>query len=176
MRGDRDGRRVRRGTDMRFLWQTDQRSLRWFEGSAGAAQAARQGDGTKGRDRASFRVPREADSQGDEAVIFRYFGRWRPDGGGVRFPTPIGVNCSLCKEVIDVGDCGVFALMDGKLLPHHRECGFRAVMGGIGHFLDHQLWCQVIEDPDGGRSYRESALEVWEWIRQQPISGIEGMG
>jgi hypothetical protein len=46
--------------------------------------------------------------------------------------------------------------------PIHRECGFRAVSGGIGHFEDHEYWCQTRHDPDGGRSRRQSALEVWE--------------
>lgn len=107
-------------------------------------------------------------------MTFRYFGRWHPEGGGVRFPTPIGRKCSLCKEPIDEGDAGVFAHTNGRLVPHHRECGFREVMGGIGHFLDHELWCEVIGDPDAGLSYRESALQVWEFTRQNPISGIGG--
>lgn len=105
-------------------------------------------------------------------MTFRYFGKWIPEGGGVRFPTPIGRLCSLCKEAIDEGDAGVFAYMNGSLVPHHRECGFRSVMGGIGHLIDHEFWCKVIGDPDAGRSYRESALEVWDW--QNPISGIGG--
>jgi hypothetical protein len=46
--------------------------------------------------------------------------------------------------------------------PVHKECGLRAVSGGIGHFEDHQLWCKTRHDPDGGRTYRQSALEVWE--------------
>jgi hypothetical protein len=45
--------------------------------------------------------------------------------------------------------------------PVHKECGFRAVSGGIGHFEDHHLWCQTRHDPDGGRTRRQSALEVW---------------
>ena len=45
--------------------------------------------------------------------------------------------------------------------PVHKECGFRAVSGGIGHFEDHHHWCQTVHDPDGGRSVRQSSLEVW---------------
>jgi hypothetical protein len=45
--------------------------------------------------------------------------------------------------------------------PVHKECGFRAVSGGIGHFEDHHYWCQTRHDPDGGRTRRQSALEVW---------------
>lgn len=107
-------------------------------------------------------------------MTFRYFGVWAPAGGGVRFPTPIGKKCVLCHEMIDEGDCGVFSQMDGTLVPNHRECGFREVIGGIGHLKDCRFWCHTIGDPDGGRSYRESALEVWEWSRQHPISGIGG--
>jgi len=114
-------------------------------------------------------------------MSFRYFGKWTPDGGGVRFPTPIGMTCHLCNETFDVGDCGTYASVSLRgeapevLLPSHRECAFRSVMGGIGHLEDHNFWCSdAVNDPDGGRSYRESALEVWEWAKQHPISGIEG--
>jgi hypothetical protein len=50
--------------------------------------------------------------------------------------------------------------------PVHKECGLRAVSGGIGHFEDHHLWCQVRHDPDGGRTRRQSALEVWDHMNR----------
>ena len=46
-----------------------------------------------------------------------------------------------------------------------RECSLRSVLGGIGHMEDHQHWCREVGDPDGGRSDRQSALEVWAWVR-----------
>jgi hypothetical protein len=105
---------------------------------------------------------------------FRYFGNWVPDGGGVKYPTPIGLTCCMCLEVVDEGDCGTFTRLNGDLKPLHRECGMREVLGGIGHLMDHHTWCQIVGDPDAGRSYRESALEVWEWTRQHVITGTEG--
>jgi hypothetical protein len=44
----------------------------------------------------------------------------------------------------------------------HKECGFRAVQGGIGHYEDHTKWCIGQHDPDGGRTRRQSSLEVWD--------------
>lgn len=43
----------------------------------------------------------------------------------------------------------------------HVECMFREVMGGIGHHENHPYWCLLRHDPDGGRTDRQSALEVW---------------
>jgi len=111
-------------------------------------------------------------------VRFRYFGDWFPEGGGVSFPTPIGSICSLCKEVFDVGDCGHYLVVHHEhgtnLQPVHRECAFREVVGGIGHLKNHEFWCVTIHDSDGGRSYRESALEVWDYLKGRP--SISGMG
>lgn len=47
----------------------------------------------------------------------------------------------------------------------HVECGLREVMGGIGHLTNHAYWCKEMHDPDGGLSYRASALAVWGWIK-----------
>ena len=77
--------------------------------------------------------------------------------------------CPLCTEPVTDGDT-VRDLMteDGPRLAH-RECMLRSVLGGIGHFEDHRLWCNERGDPDGGRTYRQSALEVDEWVRQHGI-------
>lgn len=107
---------------------------------------------------------------------FRYFGNWVPDGGGVKCPIPIGQICLLCIEPIDVGDCGTFTHLSlGQLKPIHRECGLRQVLNGIGHLTDCHMWCDIVGDPDAGKSYRESALEVWEWAGKHPITGTEGV-
>jgi hypothetical protein len=52
--------------------------------------------------------------------------------------------------------------------PHraHDECMLRSVLGGIGHLEDHDHWCNEVGDPDGGRSYRQSAIEVAAWARE----------
>jgi hypothetical protein len=105
-------------------------------------------------------------------------------------PTPVGKLCLECDEPIEQDHQGTFyfanpavpeCMDEGHLAwvltslahgvegqvgpvamnPVHKECGLRAVSGGIGHFEDHHYWCQVRHDPDGGRSRRQSALEVW---------------
>lgn len=64
-------------------------------------------------------------------------------------------NCILCSEPIE--SLNVVRIWPGFA---HQECGLREVLGGIGHHEDHSYWCLNVGDPDGGRSYRQSALEV----------------
>ena len=61
------------------------------------------------------------------------------------------MNCILCMEPIEV---------QHRLGQAHSECLLRSVLGGIGHHEDHQRWCVQENDPDGGRSFRQSAIEV----------------
>lgn len=63
-------------------------------------------------------------------------------------------------------DQGSFVYAQTGAEPVHRECSLRSVLGGIGHLRDHDHWCTRMGDPDGGRSYRESALAVWDWTRR----------
>lgn len=67
--------------------------------------------------------------------------------------------CGLCAELLAAGDDvrPLGGVPSGKA---HRECLLRTVVGGIGHHEDHALWCVERGDPDGGRTYRASALEV----------------
>lgn len=83
--------------------------------------------------------------------------------------------CLLCETPIAPDDEWRFMnaaffvtdnVVDFKLQKVHRECGLRDVMGGIGHLVDHDFWCTTLGDPDGGRTYRQSALEVDAWIRE----------
>jgi hypothetical protein len=70
------------------------------------------------------------------------------------------MNCPLCAEPITAAE-------DRRPLAAgfaHRECLLRSAVGGIGHLEDHNLWCVLRGDPDGGRSYRESARAVDAWI------------
>ena len=100
-------------------------------------------------------------------TVESYFGEPWPSGvcdNGTQVPTPIGVECILCETPVQEGDRGNFMGSEKGLVPAHRECSMRSVLGGIGHHEDHQLWCLQRHDPDGGRSYRQSALEVWEWV------------
>jgi hypothetical protein len=52
--------------------------------------------------------------------------------------------------------------VDTTMRPVHRECQFRAVVGGWGHHTNHPYWCNLMGDPDGGLSKRESSVRVWE--------------
>jgi hypothetical protein len=68
--------------------------------------------------------------------------------------------CASCDEPIESLD--VVRIAPGFA---HRECAMREVLGGIGHHEDHSYWCLNVGDPDGGRTRRQSALEVfalWE--------------
>lgn len=72
-------------------------------------------------------------------------------------------DCPLCGEPVSTaGDH--LRMGDGR--PTHRECMLRSVMGGIGHLENHEHWCLVMHDPDGGRAYRQSALEVDHWVTE----------
>lgn len=102
-----------------------------------------------------------------------YFGAWwdAPMTDDLeQVPTPVGEPCIHCGEPVVEGDQGTF-MVDAqdppyRLVPVHRECGLRAVMGGIGHHENHAYWCTEKGDPDGGRSYRQSALEVWAMVNR----------
>lgn len=71
--------------------------------------------------------------------------------------------CTLCEEPIADWTTSVEI---GRDLAH-RECVLRNVLGGIGHLLDHPHWCLQVHDPDGGMTYRESALAVDQWVHDR---------
>lgn len=77
--------------------------------------------------------------------------------------------CVLCEQTIGAGEDT--RPMGGPTGPSlaHRECLLRSVLGGIGHLEDHQHWCIEVEDPDGGRTYRQSAIEVEKWVHEHSI-------
>ena len=104
-----------------------------------------------------------------------YFGEPWPSGvceEGKQVETPVGAECFSCGTAIQPADRGSFmyAAKDDcegwrvVLLPVHRECSLRDVLGGWGHLTDHYYWCRQRKDPDGGKSRRASALLVWEWV------------
>lgn len=80
--------------------------------------------------------------------------------------------CPLCEQVIMAGE-DVRDLSNGYA---HRECLLRSVLGGIGHMEDHQHWCVEVGDPNGGRTYRQSAIEVDEWVHRHGIEAATGHG
>lgn len=69
--------------------------------------------------------------------------------------------CPLCDELVEPEDTDVrpIGTLDGPR-DAHRPCALRSVLGGYGHHVDHAFWCVTMGDPDGGLSYRESALRV----------------
>lgn len=80
--------------------------------------------------------------------------------------------CLLCgEEVTSTDERAQGAWMDetGQRRKVHRECALRNVLGGIGHIEDHQTWCREMRDPDGGRTYRQSAIEVDAWVREHGV-------
>lgn len=86
--------------------------------------------------------------------------------------TPVGQPCSYCGEPISEGDRGGVTATMGAF---HQECAFRSAMGGIGHHENHAHWCKEVGDPDGGRTYRQSALEVWAKYANRPPTEAGGL-
>lgn len=81
-----------------------------------------------------------------------------------------GHRCGLCETEVRPGDdVRPLGTPEGPGLAH-RECLLRNVLGGIGHLEDHNHWCNEMHDPDGGRSYRQSALEVDAWVHEHGVS------
>jgi len=76
------------------------------------------------------------------------------------------MNCPLCEEPVLANDDS--HPVSG--IPAHRECLLRNVMGGIGHIENHAYWCNEMHDPDGGRTYRQSGIEVDQWIAKHGFS------
>lgn len=79
------------------------------------------------------------------------------------------MNCILCDEPFDKPTKGVMPPVTVSSLEGpgsaHRECMLREVIGGIGHLIAHQYWCVQQHDPDGGLTYRQSALLAWQYNR-----------
>lgn len=76
--------------------------------------------------------------------------------------------CILCDELVTWEEAGFYP----TLSPLHPECGTRSALGGIGHLTDHAHWCVEVGDPDGGLSYRESARQVLEWVREHGAAAV----
>jgi hypothetical protein len=76
------------------------------------------------------------------------------------------MQCVLCEQTIQQGE-DTRPLSDREA---HRECLLRSVLGGIGHLEDHRHWCVEVGDPDGGRTYRQSAIEVDQWVMDHGIT------
>jgi len=72
--------------------------------------------------------------------------------------------CQWCEESLEGGRIApsVIYTADG---PRHQhvECAIREVMGGIGHLVAHEWWCQEKHDPDAGLTSRQSALLAYQY-------------
>jgi hypothetical protein len=95
-------------------------------------------------------------------IPVRAFGEWdAPMTDDAEWiDVPVGMTCMFCRAPIAEGDNG--AIMPTGLV-QHRECSLRAVMGGIGHLVDHAHYCGSQHGPDAGLTFRASALLVWAW-------------
>jgi len=83
--------------------------------------------------------------------------------------------CPLCDDPepvlpVEAGESKV----DGLLT--HRDCLLRVVLGGIGHLENHSFWCVGMHDPDGGRTARQSGIEVAAWVRAHGVESAVGRG
>jgi hypothetical protein len=79
-----------------------------------------------------------------------------------------GVPCALCDDRIGEGEES--SPLNNGALRAHRECLLRAGIGGIGHLRDHAYWCALMHDPDAGLTYRESALQVDQWVADHGVA------
>lgn len=100
------------------------------------------------------------------------FGDWTaPITDGLRqVPTPVGELCVYCVEAIEQGDHGAIMAIG----PHHKECAYREVIGGIGHYVSHDRYCLGELGTDAGLTRRQSALLVWRHlIVRRPVGEAE---
>lgn len=105
----------------------------------------------------------------DVTLIFGDMPLW---DGEERIEVPTGRCCWHCEEPFTAGDSGM-VMPTG--LAQHRECGYRAVIGGIGHLVDHDYFCGGELGPDAGLSRRASSLLVWarEILHAEPAATRE---
>jgi hypothetical protein len=73
----------------------------------------------------------------------------------------ISVPCPLCNQ-------------GPAVEPMHRICLLRSALGGIGHLLDHQYWCNEVEDTDAGLTRLESARCVEALCQRYGVEAVVG--
>jgi hypothetical protein len=103
------------------------------------------------------------------------FGDWNAaatDGHGT-IKAPVGRECNWCQESVRAGDHGRIAVVStqsgSSSYIEHRECVLRALVGGVGHLVDHERYCHSVGS-DAGLSYRESALLGYDFVRETHLS------
>jgi hypothetical protein len=70
--------------------------------------------------------------------------------------------CPLCGKIV-VRDSRLLHTQDGPRLTH-RVCMLRDSMGGIGHLIAHEYWCDEMADPDAGLTRYQSAQLVDAYV------------
>jgi hypothetical protein len=109
----------------------------------------------------------------DDPPPVRAFGEWdAPMTDGAEWiDVPTGLAGMFCRRQFEAGDNG--AIMPAGF-SQHRECVLRAVLGGIGHHVDHARYCRGELGPDAGLTYRQSALLVWRHaVEHEPVTDAE---
>lgn len=110
-------------------------------------------------------------------TILHFGDRWDApvfDASPVRqVPTPVGQRCLHCGEGVAEGDVGLMHLVHTiggpVLLPIHRECQLRGVLGGLDHVegrCQYTGHCNELREV-AGRTLREDAIAVWDWARRR---------
>lgn len=96
---------------------------------------------------------------------------WFPLEEGDTFsPTPVGSKCLFCGMALVAGDQGrltpAYAAGQWTVEPQHRECALRNVVGGIEHLRagPHPAGACYIGST---LTYRESALQAWDWMQRK---------
>jgi hypothetical protein len=93
-----------------------------------------------------------------------------------RVERPLGEPCLGCKEPVSETDDGILIpYYDGTnagLVPLHKECNLRSVVGGIKHVMGE---CRYVgdcnENRPAGMTLREEANAVWDWVGRHGIEG-----
>ena len=102
-----------------------------------------------------------------------YFGKpWPSDicDTGQQRPTPVGQECAHCAVPIEEEDRGTFmpciTREGAQLLPWHRECSMRSVVGSVAHLEGRCSCCGGVNEPgpQTPQELRTEALEVWHRI------------
>lgn len=86
------------------------------------------------------------------------------------------MTCVFCEEELDGTDTSPNAIgtPEGPRLAHW-QCSLRSALGGIGHLIAHEYWCDQHSDPDAGLTYRQSARLAAAWVSvvgTEPVTPI----
>jgi hypothetical protein len=72
--------------------------------------------------------------------------------------------CPLCEETAT--GAGVVASRV------HRECLLARAIGPLGHHLDHDFWCENMDDPHAGLGARQGNLKVADLVDRYGLAAV----